>query len=256
MTRVHLLDPSQPEFPAPASALREPNGLLAVGGGLGRRWLLAAYRSGIFPWYDEDQGPILWWSPDPRAVLFPNELQVSRRLARKIRSGRFAVTLDRAFGRVIRACAGPRKGAPGTWITPRMQRAYQRLHQAGYAHSCEVWQDDALVGGVYGVSLGGMFFGESMFFREPDASKVALVSLVRQIEAWGFSLLDCQVMNPHLASLGARAIPRSTFLALLEDNAPRPTRLGPWAIDLPDEALRGPADPTGDGDMDRELLER
>jgi leucyl/phenylalanyl-tRNA--protein transferase len=216
-------------------ALRDPNGLLAVGGDLTVPWLLAAYRSGAFPWYDDDRGPILWWSPDPRAVLFPAEVRVSRRLARKLRTGAFVVTLDRAFNAVLRACAAPRPHASGTWITPRMRRAYQHLHRAGYAHSCEVWQDDELVGGVYGVSLGEMFFGESMFFREPDASKIALVSLVRQIERWGFCLLDCQVMNPHLKSLGAREIARTEFLERVAANSQRDTRRGPWHLDPPDD---------------------
>lgn len=228
---MHLLDPRRPEFPPADQALTEPNGLLAVGGELSRKWLLAAYRNGVFPWFDDDRGPILWWSPDPRAVLFPNEVRVSRRLARTIRNGGFSVTLDRAFGQVVKGCAAPRSGSSGTWITPRMKRAYQRLHRSGYAHSCEVWLGDELAGGIYGVSLGGLFFGESMFFLEPDASKVALVSLVRQLERWGFSLLDCQVMNPHLGSLGAREIPRAEFLERLAANHEVPTRLGPWQMD-------------------------
>lgn len=234
MTRIHLLDPRRPVFPSPEKALQQPNGLLAVGGDLTLKWLLAAYQNGIFPWFDDDRGPILWWSPDPRAVLFPAELRVSRRLARRMRSGGFTVTLDTAFNAVVKGCAAPRAGSRGTWITPRMQRAYQRLHRHGYAHSCEVWLDGALVGGVYGVSLGGMFFGESMFFREPDASKIALVTLVRQIERWGFSLLDCQVMNPHLGRLGAREIPRREFLDRLAANASVSTRRGPWALE-PDQ---------------------
>lgn len=228
MSRVHLLDPRRPGFPPAERALTNPNGLLAVGGELSSTWLLAAYRSGVFPWFDDDRGPVLWWSPDPRAVLFPDELRISRRLARKRRSGRFEVTLDEAFGDVVRGCAAPRRDATGTWITGRMKRAYQRLHRAGFAHSCEVWQDGELVGGIYGVSLGGMFFGESMFFREPDASKVALASLIEHIAGWDFTLLDCQVMNPHLASLGAREIPRSEFLALLTESLERPTHQGRW----------------------------
>lgn len=231
MARLHLLDPKRVDFPPPDRALDDPNGLLAVGGDLTVKWLLAAYGSGVFPWFDDDRGPILWWSPDPRAVLFPDELQVSRRLQRRLKNGGFRVTLDRAFRDVVRACAAPRPGSSGTWITPRMQRAYGRLHRSGYAHSIEVWRGDALVGGLYGVSLGSMFFGESMFFRETDASKVALVCLVRRIESWGFSLLDCQVMNPHLASLGARAIPRREFLDLLAASNRHPTRKGPWDME-------------------------
>lgn len=230
MTRLCLLDSSRPDFPPAEKALTNPNGLLAVGGDLTVRWLLAAYRSGVFPWFDDDAGPIMWWSPNPRAVLFPDELKVSRRLERRLRGGAFTVTLDRAFGEVVKACAAPRSYARGTWITPRMQRAYRRLHRSGYAHSIEVWHDTDLVGGLYGVSLGGMFFGESMFFRETDASKVALVHLVRHIERWGFSLLDCQVMNPHLQSLGAREIPRSEFLERLEANQSVETRSGPWQM--------------------------
>jgi leucyl/phenylalanyl-tRNA---protein transferase len=236
MSRVHLLDPRRPEFPPPERALSEPNGLLAVGGDLSVRWLLAAYGSGVFPWFDDDRGPILWWSPDPRAVLFPAELRVSRRLARRLRNGGFRVTLDQAFNEVVKGCAAPRGKASGTWITPRMRRAYQRLHRAGYAHSCEVWRDDVLVGGVYGVSLGAMFFGESMFFREADASKVALASLVGTIERWGFTLLDCQVMNPHLESLGAREIPREAFLERLAANAAVPTRQGLWRSNPDDDS--------------------
>lgn len=231
MTRVHLLSPNDTDFPPAEQALRDPNGLLAVGGDLSTRRLLAAYRRGIFPWFDDDRGPVLWWSPDPRAVLFPGELRVTRRLQRTLRRGGFSVTLDRAFGAVVKGCAAPRSYAEGTWITTRMKRAYQRLHKAGYAHSCEVWRGDDLVGGLYGVSLGAMFFGESMFFTERDASKVALVSLIRQLAGWGFTLLDCQVMNPHLASLGAREIPRAQFLTLLEANSGVPTRHGAWIMD-------------------------
>lgn len=231
MTRLTLLDPRRPEFPPPERALREPNGLLAAGGDLTVPWLLAAYRSGVFPWYDDDRGPILWWSPDPRAVLFTQDLHVSRRLERTLRSGGFTCTFDRAFDDVVAACSAPRAGQRGTWITPVMQAAYGRLHRAGYAHSIEVWHGGTLAGGLYGVSLGRLFFGESMFHRRTDASKVALVTLTRRIESWGFSLLDCQVMNPHLESLGAREIPRSDFLEHLEQGLLAPTRMGSWAND-------------------------
>ncbi|MFU8815931.1 MAG: leucyl/phenylalanyl-tRNA--protein transferase [Pseudomonadales bacterium] len=229
--RLVQLDANRCEFPSPTQALRDPNGLLAVGGDLSVKRLLAAYSSGIFPWFDDDLGPILWWSPDPRAVLLPHELHVSRSLQRRLRSGGFSVTLDRAFAAVMQGCAAPRAGSTGTWITARMRRAYQRLYRAGYAHSIEVWQQDELVGGLYGVSLGRMFFGESMFSRAPDASKVALVALLWQIERWGFTLLDCQVMNPHLRSLGAREIPRSEFLERLAQSNRQPTRKGVWQMD-------------------------
>jgi leucyl/phenylalanyl-tRNA--protein transferase len=231
MTRLHLLDSARVEFPPVDQALRDPNGLLAVGGDLSVKRLVAAYGAGVFPWFDDDRGPILWWSPDPRAVLFPDEVQVSRRLERRMRNGGFTVSLDTAFNAVVKACAAPREGTTGTWITPSMQRAYGRLHRSGYAHSIEVWLDGELVGGLYGVSLGVMFFGESMFFREPDASKIALITLVRQIARWGFTLLDCQVMSAHLRSLGAREIPRAAFLQRLEISNAQPTRKGPWQLD-------------------------
>lgn len=231
MTRLTVLDPNRCDFPAPSQALRDPNGLLAVGGDLSTRRLLAAYANGVFPWFDDDRSPILWWSPDPRAVLMPGELHVSRRLQRRLRNGGFTVTLDRAFNEVVAGCAAPRTRAAGTWITGRMQRAYQRLHRAGYAHSIEIWREGSLVGGLYGVSLGRMFFGESMFSREPDASKVALVALMWQIERWDFLLLDCQVMNPHLRSLGAREIPRALFLDRLAESNRHPTRQGHWQMD-------------------------
>jgi len=231
MTRLALLDANGCTFPPPERALRDPNGLLAVGGDLSVKRLLAAYGNGIFPWFDDDLGPILWWSPDPRAVLLTGEMYVSRRLQRRMRSGGFRVSLDCAFAAVMQGCAAPRSGSAGTWITGRMRRAYQRLHRAGYAHSIEVWREDELVGGLYGVSLGRMFFGESMFFREADASKIALAALIWQSERWGFSLLDCQVMNPHLRSLGAREIPRTEFLERLAESNRHPTRQGIWHME-------------------------
>jgi leucyl/phenylalanyl-tRNA---protein transferase len=231
MIHVPLLDGREPAFPPPQRALRDPDGLLAMGGELTVPWLLAAYRRGIFPWFNDDRGPVLWWSPDPRAVLFPHELRVSRRLQRTLRSGRFTCSIDRAFDQVVEACAAPRTGQQGTWITRRMRLAYRRMHEAGYAHSIEVWHAEELVGGLYGLSLGRMFFGESMFHRRTDASKVALVTLTRLLGRWGFTLLDCQVMNPHLHSLGAREIPRSAFLQLLEASNRQPTRIGRWSLD-------------------------
>lgn len=208
------LDPETHDFPDPATALSNPNGLLAAGGDLRPTRLLEAYRRGIFPWYSQDQ-PILWWSPDPRMVLFPHELHISRSLRKTLRSGRFQVTSDCAFERVLRGCAGPRRYSDGTWLDSAMQQAYLQLHKLGHAHSVEVWQDETLAGGLYGVALDGIFFGESMFSRATDASKVALVSLVGALQADGYRVIDCQVASPHLASLGAREVTRNEFAAFL-----------------------------------------
>lgn len=202
-------------FPPIASALRDPDGLLAAGGALTPEWLLAAYRRGIFPWFSDDQ-PVLWWSPDPRMVLFPDEIRVRRSLAKRLRNGGFRVSVDTAFERVVAACAAPRDGQPGTWITVEMQAAYARLHRLGAAHSVEVWRGGELAGGLYGVAMGPVFFGESMFSRVPDASKVALVHLARAMNAGGGRLIDCQMHTGHLASLGARDIARSEFIGYLE----------------------------------------
>jgi leucyl/phenylalanyl-tRNA---protein transferase len=205
-----------PELIFPPVNLAEPEGLLAIGGDLEPERLLAAYRQGIFPWYEEG-GPILWWSPDPRLVLFPEELRVSKRLRRTIRQARFETRYDTAFAQVIKACAEvPRVHEDGTWITREMQRAYVRLHQLGHAHSMESWRCGKLVGGIYGVRVGRCFCGESMFHRETDASKVALTALVERLRQDGVELIDCQVSSEHLLSLGAREIPRSRFLAFLE----------------------------------------
>jgi len=201
-------------FPPVDAALRDPNGLLCAGADLSVERLLAAYRRGIFPWYSGDE-PILWWSPDPRMVLFCDELKVSRSLAKNLRNKGFEIRIDSAFSRVIKACAEPRKGEPGTWIGSEMQAAYVALHRAGHAHSFETWQGDRLVGGLYGVAIGRAFFGESMFSRATDASKVALVGLVATLRARGFPMIDCQQRTPLLASLGARAIPRRGFLRRL-----------------------------------------
>lgn len=217
-------------FPPLSRALKEPNGLLAAGGDLSVPRLLAAYRHGIFPWYSEDE-PILWWSPDPRMVLFPDELKVSRSLGKTVRKGKFEITADRRFREVVEGCSGPRNGQRGTWITPEMIEAYCRLHQAGYAHSVEAWIDGKLAGGLYGVAIGRAFFGESMFARVTDASKVAFVALVRQLQRWQFGLIDCQMKTAHLASFGAREVPRSDFarrLSSLVDYAPIPT---PWRLE-------------------------
>ena len=209
-----------------------PEGLLAVGGDLRPERLLEAYRHGIFPWYSDDQ-PILWWSPDPRTVLFPDKLHVSRSLKRSLRPGLFSVTFDRCFRDVMRHCAGPRPQYPdgGTWITPQMLEAYTRLHELGYAHSVETWQEGQLVGGLYGVALGGAFFAESMFTRVPDASKVALVSLVRQLQTWGFRIMDCQQSSPHVLAFGAENIPRHEFLDHLAVTLALPERHARWQFD-------------------------
>jgi leucyl/phenylalanyl-tRNA--protein transferase len=207
-------------FPPPE--LAEPEGLLAVGGDLSPSRLLLAYSMGIFPWFNEDD-PILWWSPDPRCVLDPDELKISRRLARTLRQGRFRTSFNEAFPAVVAACADiRRKHEAGTWITGDMLQAYDRLHRLGFAHSVECWQGDDLVGGVYGVCLGRCFFGESMYHRVTDASKVALVALVRKVVEKGWGLIDCQVPNPHLASLGAKEIPRSEFLRRLRSGGVSP----------------------------------
>lgn len=234
MSDVVLLAPDDVGFPDPERALDEPNGLLAVGGALTPDWLLSAYAEGIFPWYDNDDGPILWWSPDPRAVVAPGGLHVSRSLAKRIRNCDFTVTMDNSFSEVVTQCAAPRRSGQGTWITPRMQGAYTQLHRLGYAHSVEVWMGERLVGGLYGVSLGLMFFAESMFFRERDASKVALQHLSWQLERWQFSLIDCQVMNEHLRSLGVGEMPRSMFLKLVRGNDLQATRRGAWRMETGD----------------------
>ncbi len=214
-------------FPPLESALREPNGLLAAGGDLSPRRLIAAYRRGIFPWFSEGD-PILWWSPDPRMVLVPAELKVSRSLAKTLRNKPYEVRFDSAFDDVIRACAAPREGEPGTWITAEMRAAYNRLHRLGYAHSVETWIEGRLAGGLYGVAIGGMFFGESMFSHARDASKIALAHLARHLQAAGFGLIDCQMHTDHLASLGARQVPRERFQRLVGELVDYAGRLGPW----------------------------
>lgn len=202
------------EFPPLDKALRDPNGLLAAGGDLSAERLVAAYRHGCFPWFAEGQ-PILWWSPDPRTVLFPDEVHVSRSLAKVIRQGRYQVSFDQDFAAVITACAGPRSYADGTWITDAMQAAYLKLHQQGFAHSVEVREDGKLVGGLYGLAMGQLFFGESMFSHADNASKVGFVTLVKHLQRWGFVLIDCQMPTQHLHSFGARAIPRADFAGFL-----------------------------------------
>ena len=202
-------DPESP-FPATELALDYPPGLLAAGGDLSPTRLVNAYRHGIFPWYSEDE-PILWWSPAPRCVLYPERVHISRRLRRRYNQGEFALSADRAFVPVIETCAQARRDGGGTWITKGMQDAYIHLHEIGIAHSVEVWCGNELAGGIYGLALGSVFFGESMFSRANDASKVALVALCRQLVQWQFTLLDCQVSNPHLLSMGAEEVSRAEF---------------------------------------------
>ncbi len=234
---IAWVDPDQP-LPPPQRALREPNGLLAAGRDLSARRLLEAYRHGIFPWYTQGQ-PVLWWCPDPRMVLFLDEFKVSRSLGKTLRRMRadpaWRVTLDGAFERVMRACAEPREGQDGTWITPAILAAYTALHRQGAAHSVEVWRNGELAGGLYGVAIGRMFFGESMFTRVPDASKAALSALVALLRGAGFRVIDCQQNTGHLASLGAREIDRARFLQLVSELTGQPAP--EWAglhIELPD----------------------
>lgn len=232
MSAPFLLDPlNKTDFPNVNDALLEPDGLLAIGGDLSTERLLAAYRHGIFPWYSDGQ-PILWWSPNPRAVLFPVELKISRSLRKSIRRQNYIITADSAFDAVISECAVPRKDGLGTWITEEMNQAYIRLHQQGHAHSIEVWRDKRLIGGLYGVSVGQVFFGESMFSRESDASKLAFSFLVTQLKSWNYGLIDCQIYSEHLGTLGARVIPREDFVKLLEKYCVRNGKIGQWKFDI------------------------
>jgi len=218
-------------FPPLDSALREPNGLLAAGGDLSTQRLLDAYRHGIFPWYSDGQ-PVLWWSPDPRMVLFPNQLKITRSLARRLKKRDYEVRADTSFRDVIQACSiAPREGQSGTWIVPEMVDAYCRLHALGHAHSVETWMDDKLVGGLYGVAIGKMFYGESMFHRTTDASKIAFVHLVRWLEKHGYGMIDCQMHTSHLERFGAREIARSEFSTRLAELVNLPNTLSPWQFD-------------------------
>ncbi|HKJ94716.1 MAG TPA: leucyl/phenylalanyl-tRNA--protein transferase, partial [Gammaproteobacteria bacterium] len=232
MIRIPWISPDDHSSPFPNvdAALSEPNGLLAMGGPLSPERLEAAYRQGIFPWFAEDQ-PVLWWSPDPRAVFIPGRMRLSRSLRKRLRQGRFRATFDTDFEAVIDACAAPRAGEHGTWITHEMRRAYIDLHRCGIGHSLEIWHKGELAGGLYGVSLGTAFFGESMFSRMTDASKVALAWLNAQLRRWDFSLIDCQMATPHLMSLGARQIRRSEFTRLIRAATSEPTRRGAWQFD-------------------------
>ena len=227
---IPWLDPHD-DFPPVEQALRDPNGLLCAGADLSPQRLLAAYRNGIFPWFSPGE-PILWWSPDPRMVLVPSEFKISRSLQRTLRAGTYQIQLDSNFPAVMRFCAQtPRNGQVGTWITAEIQEAYGKLHKLGFAHSVETWMNGKLVGGLYGLAIGKMFYGESMFSHATDASKLALAHLTRFLTEQGFGLIDCQMNTPHLASLGAREIPRSEFITqLLALTAVLPLN-GRWPID-------------------------
>lgn len=227
MTQLTWLDDRALQFPQSSCALTEPNGLLAAGNQLNTPLLLAAYERGIFPWYEEGQ-PVLWWTPDPRLVLYPEEINISRSLAKVIRQNRFHVTTDTCFDLVVEACSQPREDGAGTWISQDIKLAYSRLHQLGFAHSVEVWQSDELVGGLYGVSLSPVFFGESMFTRVSNASKVGFAYLVEQLLRLNFRLIDCQVYTNHLASLGAREISRLQFEQHLLDYNVSAKSSGAW----------------------------
>lgn len=219
MPQLTWLRPDSLRFPSHDRALSEPEGLLAAGGDLSPERLLCAYAQGIFPWYQDGQ-PLLWWSPNPRTVLRPARLHVSRSMQKFMRKAGLAMTMDRSFAEVIRACAQPRAYTDGTWITDEMQRAYCRLHQLGHAHSVEVWEGDELVGGLYGVALGKVFFGESMFSRRSNTSKAAFIFLVQHLAKWGYELIDCQMPTDHLFSLGAKSISRQAFIEQLQRLCP------------------------------------
>lgn len=231
--RLHWLDPRDPHqsFPPPHLAMRDPNGLLAIGGDLAIPRLLRAYSQGIFPWYNPDE-PILWWCPDPRSVMRPDGMLVSRSLRKSIRRSDYAVTLDRAFADVLNGCAGNRSKSRGTWLGPDMRQAYIELHRQGHAHSVELWRDGQLIGGLYGVAVGRMFFGESMFSRADDASKMALYYLCEQLHQWNFDLIDCQISSTHLLTLGAQELDRDAFLLRLAISVRKPGSVGPWAFDI------------------------
>ena len=227
--QLTVLDPAFPQqhFPELIKALDEPNGLLALGGCLSVQRLLNAYRHGVFPWFNPGE-PILWWSPDPRLVLFPEQLLISRSLHKTLRKNQFEIRLDSAFEQVIDACAAPRTYSSGTWITDEMRNAYVELHRLGVAHSVETWHDHELVGGLYGIAIGKVFFGESMFHRKTDASKVAFAHLVNHLLAWDYRLIDCQVSSEHLLSLGATEIPRSQFANLLDQFCDQAVSSSAW----------------------------
>lgn len=233
MLSLYLLDNKQPDqdFPSVDQAWDDPNGLLAVGGDLSVKRLAKAYRNGIFPWFGPRE-PIYWWSPDPRAVLYPHKIHITRSLRKALRNRGYQIRFDQNFAQVVRACAAPRSYTNGTWITDEMFKAYSRLHEVGIAHSVEVYDASGtiLVGGLYGVATGGVFCGESMFSRVPDASKIALVALAYHLQQWGFALIDCQIANPHLTSMGAIEISRDKFIQTLRENPTKPEK-ATWQID-------------------------
>lgn len=226
------LKPDDP-FPPVETALTEPNGLLCAGLDLSPERILAAYRQGVFPWFNPGE-PVLWWSPDPRMVLAPVEVKVSRSLRQRMKRGGYEIRVDTSFREVMLGCAAPRKGQSGTWISRPMLDAYTRLHELGYAHSVETWMDGELAGGLYGVAIGRMFYGESMFSRRDDASKLALVHLCRQLEARGFGLIDCQMETAHLASMGAKPIPRRDFIREMKRLIELEPIPAPWRFELTD----------------------
>lgn len=234
------LDPDNIGFPPLESALADPNGLLAVGGALSPAWLLTAYSHGIFPWYEEGQ-PILWWAPDPRLVIYPEHFHASKSLKKLVKKNPYVLTMDRDFPAVMTACAAPRENSQGTWITPDMLAAYKTLHGQGHAHSVEVWDGDKLVGGLYGIAIGQVFFGESMFSRRDNTSKLAMYYLVRQLQAWNYALIDCQVDSPHLRRLGATEIPRHEFARKIHQYTALAPEPGTWHfdedLDLTDDAF-------------------
>ena len=224
---IPFLGPSDP-FPPVDQALEEPDGLLAAGGSLATKRLIDAYRRGIFPWFNEGD-PILWWSPDPRTVLRPSKVHVSHSLRKRLKKEAFLITIDRAFARVLEGCAAPRAHEAGTWLSAPMRRAYASLYSAGLAHSVEVWMDGELAGGIYGVAIGRMFFGESMFARRTDASKIAMVRLCAQLERWAFPMIDCQLETQHLLSLGAEHMRRRQFIAEVDRLVKEPSP--DWVMD-------------------------
>lgn len=229
MIRLPQLNPLRPGlFPDPEDALTEPNGLLAWGGDLSTERLLAAYSQGVFPWFNEDE-PILWWSPDPRCVFHTDGVHISRSLRKQLSKSNWRLTADTSFTRVMRACAAPRNGQPGTWIGEDMIAAYEELHRQGHAHSVEVWERGSLVGGIYGVAVGRLFCGESMFSARTGGSKVALAGMCQLLHGWGFPFLDAQVTNDHLLSMGAVEIPRKPFVAQARRLAAMPGITGSWA---------------------------
>lgn len=242
--RLHWLDPRDPHQPFPPVhlAMRDPNGLLAIGGDLSSTRLVRAYRRGIFPWYNPDE-PVLWWCPDPRTVLEPGEFHVSHSLRKAIQRRDYALSFDRAFDAVLEACSGERARSHGTWLGEDMRRAYGELFERGHSHSVEIWREGQLIGGLYGVALGRVFFGESMFSRASDASKLALYWLCQQLRRWNFEMIDCQVSSPHLFSLGAHEVAREPFLKRIAAAVDTPAANSHWQFDadVPADARHGPA---------------